>query len=222
MSFGGIFGPRFACRVVIVPTIFFVVIVYELFFGVGKAYAPAPLRDLQEPQRTQIVTTLDTPIESEKNAVWCASFVAAWKRLQNDLAGGTVELDGAEELWKSLDLAPDPKNDEPPNSMYAVAGRFEDNIIGKIQAAVASQFPNSPPPTLPNLAPGDLLAYARLEVAAKFPIPYFDLPLNWTDGSGKSISVKGFGIEEHGIPTFARSRAFFLAAGSVRWSSRLI
>jgi hypothetical protein len=173
----------------------------------GRAYSPAPLKELGPAPRTQIVAALDVPIEPGKNAVWCASFISAWKQLQNGLAGGPLELNGAKELVASLNAATDPASDVPPGSLYAAAGWARNGIAQKIEADVAKKFPDSPAPKLPPLGPTDLLAYARLEVKAKFPVPYFDAPyaVSWTDGAGAKHAIRTFGIHEsHGYDELRR------------------
>jgi hypothetical protein len=180
----------------------------------GRAYSPAPLKDLGAAPRTQIVAALDVPIEPGKNAVWCASFISAWKQLQNGLAGGPLDLDGAKELVASLNAAADPAADVPPGSLYAAAGWAGNGIAQKIQADVAQRFPDSPAPNLPPLGPMDLLAYARLEVKAKFPVPYFDAPyaVSWTDGAGAKHAIRTFGIHEsHGYDELRRQASVLYA-----------
>jgi hypothetical protein len=164
----------------------------------GKAYSPRPLKDLGDAPRTQVVAALDQPIDAGKNAVWCASFISAWKQLQNGLSGGPLELDGAKDLVASLNAAVDPAGDVPKGSLYAAAGWAKNGIAEKIQRDVAKQFPGSPAPKLPALGPMSLLAYARLEVKAKFPTPYFDAPwpTDWIDGAGKKSSLRMFGIHD--------------------------
>jgi hypothetical protein len=162
----------------------------------GRAYSPAPVADLGPAARTQIVATLDQPMEAGRNTIWCASFTAAWKRLQYDLAGGTVQLDGAQELVASLNVAPDPAKDVPADSLYAVAGLYTDAFLQQIQQEVSKRFAGSAAPQLPPPAPETAIAYARLELKAKFPVPYFDqqTPFQWKDASGAAHDVHAFGI----------------------------
>ena len=49
-------------------------------------------------EQTQFVPTLDTPIQQGKNVIWCASFQAAWKKLQQDIAGEPIRIPGAQAL----------------------------------------------------------------------------------------------------------------------------
>lgn len=80
-----------------------------------------------------VAVTLDGPIEPGKNVVWCASFQAAWKRLQNDIFEGPIRLIKAEALAEALNSAPDPVADIPHEWLYTAAGLTRDGIIETIQ-----------------------------------------------------------------------------------------
>jgi hypothetical protein len=127
--------------------------------------------------------------------VWCASFQAAWKRLQHDLVKEPVRLDGAETLVEALNEAPDPAADIPEKWLYAAAGLTEDGIVERIQREMAERFPDKEPDI--GIADG-LLAYAYLSAALNFPKPYFqnDEPLLFTDSSGRRTPISSFGIRE--------------------------
>ena len=62
-----------------------------LALGVGAsctrtrpALSPTVRGSSTELKETQIVPTLETPLVKGKNAIWCASFLAAWKALEGD------------------------------------------------------------------------------------------------------------------------------------------
>ena len=78
--------------------------------------------DSKELKQTQIVPTLDTPITKGKNVIWCASFLVAWKKLQNDVVDEPVWLKGADSACERLNSAHDPASDLQDESFYAVAG----------------------------------------------------------------------------------------------------
>ena len=42
---------------------------------------------------TEVVPTLNTSVEKGKNAVWCASFLAAWKSMIDEVAKGDISLE---------------------------------------------------------------------------------------------------------------------------------
>ncbi len=43
--------------------------------------------DSRELKATKVVATLDTPLQKKSNSVWCASFLAAWKTMEDELGG---------------------------------------------------------------------------------------------------------------------------------------
>ena len=67
---------------------------------------------------TQVVPTLDTQVSKGKNVIWCASFLAAWKVLEHDLAGEPVLVEGAPQAAISLSTASDPRPVIPEDSLY--------------------------------------------------------------------------------------------------------
>jgi hypothetical protein len=146
--------------------------------------------------RTQVVATLEAPIEKGKNAIWCASFQAAWKTLQNDLAKGPVSLERGDGVVEALNRAPSPAPDVPEVSLYAAAGWENRGILQKIRADLQQQFPDKAAPTFPGIVPGSFVAYAYLEASMKFGIPYFQnkKTLIFIDSAGKKASVSSFGI----------------------------
>ena len=78
--------------------------------------------DSSELQATEVVPTLDTPIPANKNAIWCASFLAAWKTLETDLAKEPVTLQGDPAIAQTLNKAVDPRPYIPNESLYVAAG----------------------------------------------------------------------------------------------------
>lgn len=149
-----------------------------------------------KPPRTQVVPTLDTPIEPGKNVIWCASFSAAWRHLQKDIAGGPVQLDGATEVCDRLNSAPELLGDMAPDMFYAVAGWVDKGIIDTIHKEMAARFPTVPQPAFPDITPDSFLAYAYLCAHLPFTIPYFenDDPLSFTDSAGNATQIGSFGI----------------------------
>ena len=150
----------------------------------------------QELKQTQIVPTLHTPVEQGSNVVWCASFLSAWKVLQQDIAGEPVELEGADEHCSLLNEADDPKDSIPPGALYAAAGWVQKGIIDTIRDTVQKTFPTKDPPSFPGIAADSFLTYAYLEANVSFELPYFQNrePFVFTDGSGNKTTVSSFGI----------------------------
>ena len=184
--------------------------------GVCVARAPGPYHPLPpsfsgnttELAHTQVVPTLDTPMEEGKNVIWCASFPIAWKKLQNGLAKGPVKVDGADEVCARLNAAPDPAPDVPQGACYATAGWVDKGIIDTIHKAMAAQFPDAPPPEFPGIAENSFLTYSYLHTAMKFPIPYFDArePLAFTDSAGQTADIRSFGVREEDEYAYKRLR----------------
>jgi len=146
--------------------------------------------------RTRIAATLDTPIKKGENVIWCVSFQAAWKKLQDDLAGGPVRLEGAGEIAEALNRARDRGDAVPEGCLYTAVGWEDKGILDRIRTDVARMFPNSTSPTFPDIMQGSFVAYSHLEAGVQFDIPYFqnDEPLTFTASDGTTIKVASFGL----------------------------
>jgi hypothetical protein len=147
---------------------------------------------------TEVVATLDAPIPNGKNAIWCASFQAAWKALVKDLAQEPVSLEGSPAIAKALNQAPDPRSQIPEACLYVATGWNDRGVRNQIERDLKQRFPGKPPPRFPRMAENSFVAYAYLEASVKFSIPYRqdDQPLNFKEGSGNGVDVKSFGIPE--------------------------
>ncbi|MHC4621818.1 MAG: hypothetical protein ACYTEQ_29100 [Planctomycetota bacterium] len=145
---------------------------------------------------TQVVPTLEAAVEEGKNAIWCSSFLAAWKTLAADIVREDVSLDGSPEPAVSLNKAEDPRPHAPTGAMYAAAGWVQQGIVTKICEELARTFPGKPSPTFPGLAEDAVVAYSYLEANVKFALPYFQSrkPLEFTDSQGRKTKVTSFGI----------------------------
>lgn len=152
--------------------------------------------DSQELKATKVVATLDAPIQKGTNAVWCASFLSAWKTLEADVAGEPLALQGAPGVALALNKAADPRPHIPEESLYVAAGWNDKGIVGQIASGLARKFPNKPPPVFPGIQPDSFVAYAYLEANVKFAVPYFQSrkPLVFTDGAGGKTELSSFGI----------------------------
>lgn len=145
---------------------------------------------------TQVVSALDTPIHKGKNLIWCASFLAAWKALQEDIVHAPVQLANAAKSCDRLNLAQDPREYIPEGCLYAAAGWVNEGITRTIQEKVRERFPTHEPPTFPGIAADSIIAYAFLEANVTFKIPYLqnDEPLVFTDSRGINTTVNSFGL----------------------------
>lgn len=149
-----------------------------------------------ELHQTQIVQTLDTPVQQGSNVIWCASLLSAWKALQTEIAGEPVELEGANEHCALLNGADDPKDIIPAGGLYATAGWVQKGIVETIRHTVRRTFPSKEPPSFPGIADDSFLAYAYLEANVSFDLPYFQNrePFIFTDGRGNKTAFNSFGI----------------------------
>ena len=173
------------------------------------AGAPVPLLKLDAPQATAVVATLDTPIPPGKSAIWCASFLAAWKSLAQDLAKEPVALNEPSGLVDSLNGAPDPRPTIPPSALYVATGWNDKGIVAQIQKEVVRKFPATEPPTFPGILPDSFVAYSCLEAGVKFSLPYCQnrQPLPFTDSQGRQTPITAFGIREEDHDAYDRLRA---------------
>lgn len=139
-------------------------------------------------KHTQVVATLDARLQKGKSTIWCASFAAAWKVLQRDLAKGPVSLEGGGGLVDLLNRASSPVPDVPKGCLYATAGWEDKGILEKIRTDLAQQFPDKPAPTFPGIVPRSFVAYSYLEAGTSFRLPYFQdkKPLAFKVSAGRS------------------------------------
>ncbi|WP_442484809.1 hypothetical protein [Aeoliella sp. SH292] len=147
---------------------------------------------------TTFVPTLDTPVDGLNNAIWCATFQVAWDHACDDVIGGPLEIENAEEVAERLNHSPVKEDVLPPNSFYATAGTTKDGIVETIRTEMAKRFPNVQPPTFSTpetTSENVMIAYAYLNTAAKFTTPFEakDYSCSFTDASGKEHPVQGFG-----------------------------
>jgi hypothetical protein len=177
---------------------------------VGRDFQPtfAFQGDSSHLTRTQVVATLDAPMEKGKNVIWSASFQAAWKKLQRDVARGPVELEGAGGAVDALNQSEDRARDAPPGSLYTAAGWENKGILDQIDREVKQAFPDSEPPTFPGIVHGSFVAYSRLEARLRFGLPYFQSkkPLAFTAGDGSRANVSSFGVREEDDYAYRRLR----------------
>src|SRR5664280_522976 len=113
-----------------------------------------------ELKATEIVPTLDTPIAKGKNVIWCASFLSAWKALEQDLAEEPVSLDGNPEMAALLNNSADPRPFIPATALYIATGWNQKGIINQIENDLRQRFPGKQPPTFPGITPNSFVAYS--------------------------------------------------------------
>ena len=134
---------------------------------------------------------------TEKNAIWCGSFLAAWQQMEH-LLGAPIQFTGAETTRAPSDRSSDSSEWLPQNDSYSLAGWVREGVIGRIQSDMRRLFPSRPTPAFPNL-PGDaLVGYSYLQCAIRFSVPYFDSTkaLQFVDSRGRSTPVHAFGVRQ--------------------------
>jgi hypothetical protein len=165
---------------------------------------------------TEVVPTLDTPIPSGKNAIWCASFLSAWKALEG-LAGEPISLEEMPDVAKSLNGAADPRPHIPPELLYVATGWAQQGIIGQIQEDLRRRFPTKASPTFPGITPDSFLSYSYLEATVAFSRPYRQnpKPFVFTDGTGRKTDISSFGIPSEDYDAYhslrSQARVLFCA-----------
>jgi hypothetical protein len=166
----------------------------------SRSYEPAALTfDGQSAalRNTVIVPTLDTPVPAGKNVIWCASFELAWQHLQTDVVHGPLQVAGAADVAARLNSSAVNERDFAPGACVALAGRRADGICDRIVREMAERYPKQPPPELdPN---AELVAFAYLQAAARFTLPFFDNDAEFVfrDAAGEKTAVESFGIRPH-------------------------
>jgi hypothetical protein len=135
-------------------------------------------------KRTVFVEALEMPIPPGKNAIWNASFLVAWKGLQ-DFAGEPGMLDGDDGFSKAMNAVPDPAMSVPADSVYSTSGLVGPDLFNRIRTELKQNLPDFTP-DFSDLTPGGFLSYACLSVEVQFPLPYAQdrRPLSFTDSSG--------------------------------------
>lgn len=167
---------------------------------------------LIEPKETAVLATLDEPIPDGRNAVWCASFPIAWKKLQD---GTPIELDGSPAIAERLNAAPNPTSDCPADALFTHVGGLDEETKETIREETIAQFGSEPAEwldELPDMSDGTNI-YVRLEVGIPFDPPYLVLPRGgrFVPGDGPPTQVEAFGFDMEaalvGLPADVWSRA---------------
>lgn len=177
--------------------------------GTPVADAPIPAVPLEASKDTAVVATLDAPIPKGKNAVWCASFLASWRTLAEQVAQEPISLEESESYVTSLNRAPDPRPTIPKAALYVASGWKQQGIIEQIHKELAQKFPSKQPPAFPGAIPDSFIAYSYVEASVKFSLPYFQSrqALEFTDSAGRKTGITSFGIRPEDDYAYARLRA---------------
>jgi len=161
-------------------------------------------------KQSVIIPTLNCPVTTGKNIIWCASFQKAWDELNTSSIGKIqhpLTLVGAETYSKRLNHEAMPPLTDLPSTSYAAAG-IGPGIVPTIQSAMQARFPGVSLPAFGDYAPQDILAYCYLEAVIKFPIPFFNAaPMRF---AGKRVACFGIRAEDSGDQYDLRSQVHVL------------
>ena len=150
-------------------------------------------------KQTSVVPTLDSPIEENKNIIWCSTFQLAWNRMKDDVIGEPVQVVGADELAARLNTAKQSSEDLESYSFYAIAGRIKQGIVDKIKKDMANKFPSHTVPEFDIDIPEAILAYSYLVANVPFEYPFRQRERGFffTDSNGIKTDVCAFGVWGH-------------------------
>lgn len=165
----------------------------------GRPYQAPPIAfhgESKDLRQSVVVPTLDTPIPTGKNVIWCGTLQLAWNHLGKDVLHEPPKIQGAEAVVSRLNQGQLREGDLPSDSFLATAGFGKDGVVEKVKAEMERRFHRKV--EIEALEPNDILAYAYLEANAAFTVPFFDKqePLRFTASGGEATEVGAFGIEE--------------------------
>ncbi len=167
--------------------------------------------------QTVMVPTLETPLPKSKSAIWCATLPLAWQQLEKQVAGGPVDLEGAEGMSRAMREMPDPGLDRA--DYYAAAGFCKDGILERIRREFPLKFRASLLPAAPPNSETAILAYACLKVSLGYEYEFNHEAsyLPFTDSRGKKSPVRAIGIlpedKGHGFQTYRGQVRFLFSDG---------
>ena len=182
--------------------------VMVVLFGVGctQTTQPPELKNAATLPSVHIVATLDEPVEKNRTAIYCGSFVAAWKEAERKFTKGPILLTDAPAMAGRLNRASDPAKVIPAGALYVAAGFGRDDIRKTITDGLKEKFGQAEAPTIlpAEIAPDDFIAYALLKVVFEFKEPFWNnkYPMTFTAADGKQTGVSTFGL-----PSDAKNRA---------------
>lgn len=213
---------RWARLLVVVAVPVVGLLLWKSWYARGAPYVPPPMAfdgDSTALRDTVVVPTLDTPVPTGKNIVWCASFQLAWNCLRADVVKAPLLIDGVQAVADRLNAAPVDATCLDPASYFATAGFVRDGVLADIHKTMAQRFPSVPQPKI-DASPDAIVAYACLQAGVKFTVPFFENPqaLPFVDSLGRSTPVLSFGNKPaEGVPPdelAAQVRLLYCAAAN--------
>lgn len=147
-------------------------------------------------QRTEVLPTLDSPINENQSAIWCLSVQLAWNRLKEDMAKEPVKLRNGQQIADRLNRAPQSEADVVPGDFIAMSGKVKDGIGKKIEAALAAKFPGNSMPAIPQV-PDSVVTFGYIRADVRYAYRFFSNSPEWLSfkgSDGRTIPVSAFGI----------------------------
>ncbi|MBN2021560.1 MAG: hypothetical protein JW809_02095 [Pirellulales bacterium] len=175
------------------------VMALSLAGGCGRSVPPAaelpPIVDSDTLSETRVVATLDAPLESGKNIIFCGTFQLAWNELRGQMQGQPVQVEGDPAIAAALNAGTFSRNDLADDAYVALAGRVADGVYDRIKQALAGRFPAAAAPPAPRVDT-EVYVYAYLEKRLPFAEVFdrLDRPLPFHVGE-KTVEVRAFGID---------------------------
>jgi len=145
--------------------------------------------------RTIVTPHLETPIDPNRNLLWCSTFQLAWNETCRQ-AGGPLEIIDAPPMVAVLNKRAASREDIDEASCITAAG-VGPKIIERIRRQFERKFPNRPVPrVLPpaeNVPPGGWVAFACLYKDLPFERPFRRFPraVRFVDGLVASFVLGG-------------------------------
>jgi hypothetical protein len=152
-------------------------------------------------KQTIVVPTLDTSIPNKKSALWCISVQLAWNRLKDDITKEPVKLTKGQAIADLLNNAEESEKDMPSADLLAMAGRVNDGIVQKIEAALSAKFPDNTMPAIQSF-PGGVVAFGYMKADVHYDYQFLNNPewLSFKGSDGVTVPVRSFGLPEKRHP----------------------
>lgn len=146
--------------------------------------------------RTKIVLDLDEKLDVGFNQIWCGSFLAAWKNLEEKVAKEKIRIKGNPQLDRVLANSSDPRPAIQDESLFIASGFVKNGILEEIKNGLQNRFPNVKPPAFGSASPDDIIAYAFMATSIRFRDPYleYNKPFIFQDVDGKKSDLRAFGL----------------------------
>ncbi|MHC4924582.1 MAG: hypothetical protein ACYTG4_10975 [Planctomycetota bacterium] len=145
--------------------------------------------------RTVFCPTMDRSVPEGRNAIWCATFQAAWDALKEKVVGEPIRLsaEAPDSVAQALNADPVAANVLDPLCFFSDAGFGRDGVQERIRKGLRDKFGSeAPQPSFDGLEPDDVLAYAYLRASLPFRHAFEDLP-SGMEFDGTTTSVRAWG-----------------------------